>query len=125
MNERDQSSDVLVSELADDEDLIELVETFVEELPLRASSIAKALAEADFAALQMLAHQLKGAAGGYGFPTISAAAQALEATCMADRNLEKLTAQAQQMLAVCLKARARKGRDIATDAGEKKENTHC
>lgn len=108
MNEQDQLPDVLVSEFADDEDLMELVEMFVEELPERALSIEKALAETDFAMLQMLAHRLKGAAGGYGFPTISKVAQALEETCMGDRDLEKLAAQAQQITAFCRKALAKK-----------------
>lgn len=108
MNEQDQLTDVLVSEFADDEDLFELVEMFVEELPDRASSIAKALDEADFATLQALAHQLRGAAGGYGFPTISDAARALEETCKVDRDLEELTAQAEQIATFCRKARAKK-----------------
>lgn len=108
MNEQDQLPDVLVSEFADDEDMLELVEMFVEELPQRASSIEKALAEADFATLQTLAHQLKGAAGGYGFPRISEVAKSLEQTCEVDRDLEKLTAQAQKIAAFCRKARAKK-----------------
>ena len=108
MNEQDQSPDVLVSEFADDEDLLELVEMFVEELPQRASSIEKALAETDFVTLQTLAHQLKGAAGGYGFPTISDAARTLEETCKVDGDLEKLTAQAQQIANICRMARAKK-----------------
>ncbi len=106
MNEQGQLADVLVSEFADDEDFKELIEMFVEELPERASSIAKALAEADFATLQTLAHRLKGAAGGYGFPTISDAAQALEQTCEGDRDLKKLTAQTEQISTACQIARA-------------------
>lgn len=107
MDEQCQMPDVLVSEFADDEDLIELVEMFVEELPDRASSIAKALADADYATLRTLAHQLKGAAGGYGFPTISDVAQSLEETCKVDKDLEKLTAQVQQIAMACQKARAK------------------
>jgi len=107
MNELGQVPDVLVSEFSDDEDLMELIEMFVEELPKRAESVSKALAEEDFTTLQTLAHQLKGAAGGYGFSSISDVAQALEETCKAEKDLEKLAAQAQQVAAYCRAARAK------------------
>lgn len=107
MSEQGQIPDVLVSELAGDEEFGELVDMFVEELPKRVSLIAKALAETKFEVLQALAHQLKGAAGGYGFPTISDSARAIEKACKGDMNLENLTAQVQEITAACRKARAR------------------
>lgn len=63
---------------ADDPDMQELVEEFVSELPERARRLEEILDEADLVELQRLAHQLKGAGGGYGFPQITEAAAALE-----------------------------------------------
>ncbi len=66
------------STLADDADMCELVTLFVDEIPQRISAIEAALAAYDLQSLQRLAHQLKGAAAGYGFPAIGAAAGAVE-----------------------------------------------
>lgn len=64
--------------LADDPDFRDLLEMFVAELPDRVASIQTALAASDSAALRRVAHQLKGACGGYGFPTLTNDAAAIE-----------------------------------------------
>jgi len=107
MNTQNKATEVLISSFADDEDMLELVEMFVEELPSRAKSIETALSRHDLATLKSLAHQLKGAAGGYGFPAITDVAQELEESCKMQADLEKLTAQTQQIIAMCHSARAR------------------
>jgi len=94
----------LVSELAGDEDMVELVEMFVGELPDRISAIENALAEQDFETLSGLAHQLKGAAGGYGFPTITDAAREAEITSQAASDLEKLASDVKAIAALCSRA---------------------
>ena len=66
----------LVSELANDPDLADLVTAFVAELPVRITAIQKALTDSEHEQLRVLAHQLKGAAGGYGFPSITESAKA-------------------------------------------------
>jgi signal transduction histidine kinase/HPt (histidine-containing phosphotransfer) domain-containing protein len=68
----------LVSELADDEDMAPLVAQFVASLPERAAALLEATFAGDLTRLTRLAHQLKGAAGGFGFPTVTTAAAALE-----------------------------------------------
>jgi HPt (histidine-containing phosphotransfer) domain-containing protein len=50
-----------------DLDLIELVEMFIAELPARRDAIHDCAAEGDWPQLSHLAHQLKGAAGSYGY----------------------------------------------------------
>jgi len=107
MNTQNKATEALISSFADDEDMLELVEMFVEELPSRAKSIESALNEQDLATLKSLAHQLKGAAGGYGFPAITEMARDLEETCEMQGDLEKLKAQTQQIIAMCHSARAR------------------
>jgi signal transduction histidine kinase/HPt (histidine-containing phosphotransfer) domain-containing protein len=74
----------LTSDMADDEDMAELVEQFVATVPERIGALRAASVTGDRVCLARLAHQLKGAAGGYGFPRISESAAALEAACRTD-----------------------------------------
>ena len=62
----------------DDADMMELVREFANELPDRARSAQELLEAGDLEALRTLAHQLKGAGGGYGFGEITEVAAALE-----------------------------------------------
>ena len=64
----------LGSKTLDDDTMAELIKTFVEELPHRAKKITDALQSRDFEALKHFSHQLKGAAGVYGFSQIAQAA---------------------------------------------------
>jgi CheY-like chemotaxis protein/HPt (histidine-containing phosphotransfer) domain-containing protein len=56
-----------------------LVERFLAGLPQRVTAMQEAAAKAEWNGLKVLAHQLKGAAGGYGFAAVSAAAAKVEA----------------------------------------------
>jgi signal transduction histidine kinase/DNA-binding response OmpR family regulator len=71
--------DRLVSVYADDPDMAELIEAFVGSLHEKRNAIARAAREADLEPLRRLAHQLKGAGGGYGFPILTSAAAQVEA----------------------------------------------
>lgn len=62
----------------DDEDMMEIVREFAEELPDRAATLESLLASGELDELKSLAHQLKGAGGGYGFTPITDAAAVLE-----------------------------------------------
>lgn len=66
------------STFATDPEMKELVEFFVQEMPGRIASLRKAFDAAAVTDLARLAHQLKGASGGYGFPTIGAKAGSIE-----------------------------------------------
>jgi HPt (histidine-containing phosphotransfer) domain-containing protein len=63
----------------DDPDMLEIVREFAAELPARVSKLEALLAAHELRELQTLAHQLKGAGGGYGFPQITELAASLEA----------------------------------------------
>ncbi|MCG8404229.1 MAG: Hpt domain-containing protein [Phycisphaerales bacterium] len=106
MDETANKSDVLLSEFADDADMAELVEFFVTELPDRVSALQEALAQGNYAKLASLAHQLKGSAGGYGFPSITEAAKQLEDTSKTTTDLEKLTEAANALVELCGRVRA-------------------
>lgn len=68
----------LVSEFAGDPDMQELVDLFVSELPDRVARLHSTWNQTQLDEVKRLAHQLKGASAGYGFPTIGAAAGKLE-----------------------------------------------
>ena len=68
----------LYSDLSDDEDMLDLLESFVSQLPNRGTALETSLQEGDLAQAKVLAHQLKGAAGSYGFGPISTACKAFE-----------------------------------------------
>jgi HPt (histidine-containing phosphotransfer) domain-containing protein len=68
----------LLSDYAGDPDMAELITEFVEAMPARSESILEAYRTRDADTLKRLTHQLKGSAGGYGFPTVGTAAGAIE-----------------------------------------------
>lgn len=100
------SGGVLVSELAGDADMIDLVELFVSELPQRVQALEAAIASNDVQQLARLAHQLKGAAGGYGFPAITEAARSLEQTVKSSADIRQLAAEVKAVVRLCGMARA-------------------
>jgi HPt (histidine-containing phosphotransfer) domain-containing protein len=62
----------------DDPDMLEIVREFAAELPDRVGELERCLEAGDLAQLQTMAHQLKGAGGGYGFSPITEQAASLE-----------------------------------------------
>ncbi len=69
---------LLYSDFASDPDLAELVEAFVAEMPLRCDLLRGHFAAQRWSELKRTAHQLKGAAGGYGFDQLTPFAASLE-----------------------------------------------
>lgn len=70
--------DPIRSAYEEDPDMLEIVREFAHELPERIAKLETLVAGCEHAALQTLAHQLKGAGGGYGFGQITEAAALLE-----------------------------------------------
>jgi HPt (histidine-containing phosphotransfer) domain-containing protein len=68
----------IVSQLAHDADMAELIEMYIAEMPARAEKLGACISARDWKALTTIAHQLRGSAGGHGFPTLGACAGALE-----------------------------------------------
>jgi len=68
----------LYSTLGADPDLGEIVELFVEEMPGRIEALVEQYNSGDWDSLRRTAHQLKGAAGSYGFTQVTPVAAALE-----------------------------------------------
>lgn len=97
----------MVSELAGDADLADILELFVAELPKRVRAVEEALDAANFGEVQRMAHQLKGSAGGYGFPIISDVARILENHAAAANDVAAITEQVRRLADLCASARAR------------------
>ncbi len=72
--------DPIRSAFEDDPDMLEIVCEFVHAFPDRMTALEDSLAKGDLLRLETLAHQLKGAGGGYGFPQITEASAELEQT---------------------------------------------
>jgi HPt (histidine-containing phosphotransfer) domain-containing protein len=70
--------DPVRSSFGADPEMLEILREFASELPERADALERLVAAGDREKLGMLAHQLKGAGAGYGFPSISQLAGALE-----------------------------------------------
>lgn len=68
----------IVSELADDPEMADLLREFVQDLALKCANIREALQTNDLVMLRRMGHQLKGSGGGYGYSSLSAAGGALE-----------------------------------------------
>ena len=101
----------IVSRLADDPQMAQLLERFVERLPGYLHGMQAALASKNYTELQRFAHRLKGAGGGYGYPSLTEAAARLEtAAKQADA---EVAAQAVEHLAVLCQA-VKLGLDLQT-----------
>ncbi|MFO0838646.1 MAG: Hpt domain-containing protein [Phycisphaerae bacterium] len=72
-------ADKLISQLLiDDPDMRDIVEEFVAGLPVRLDELRTAYAKLDWQSLTTYAHRIKGAAGSYGYPQISALGATME-----------------------------------------------
>lgn len=70
--------EVVVSLYADDPEMAIILEAFVWRLGGQVSAMGEALADRRYDDLRRLAHGLKGAGGGYGYPALSDASKTLE-----------------------------------------------
>jgi len=84
----------------------ELIEFFVDELQARVDALSNALSSQNKGDLKVLAHQLKGAAGGYGFPQISECAGELEKSIVSGQAaVSALTERVEDLISLCKRAK--------------------
>jgi len=74
-----------------DPEMAEIVALFVSEMPDRAGELAAALDDGDLETALRIAHQLKGAAGGYGFDGLGEVAAAAEKSLLILRDAPSAT----------------------------------
>lgn len=72
---------VVYSDFCSDPEYRGLLELFAEALPERRRRLTAAFRSGSFQELRTLAHQLKGAGGGFGFPDLTRCAAELESAC--------------------------------------------
>jgi len=92
-----------------DAELLELVNLFVSELSQEVDEMRAALARDDLSRLGVLAHRLKGAAGSYGFPSLTTHASTLEQQAKAGASKPDLERDLQRIADLCAAARAERG----------------
>ncbi len=97
---------VLYSTLAEDPDLAEIVEMFVDEMPDRVEKILNCFESEDWEGLRSASHQLKGAAGSYGFSTITPCAGVLEATVKQTKSEDEIRSAVEDLVSMCRNVRA-------------------
>jgi HPt (histidine-containing phosphotransfer) domain-containing protein len=99
------SEEGIYSRLAKDPDLRDIVEMFVDEMPERMAAIASFLDAGDMEGLRRVAHQLKGAAGSYGFDPISPCASRLERSIRDGDPLEQIRETVAELGNLCSRVR--------------------
>ena len=83
-----------------------LVERFLAGLGQRITAIQQALGANDMNQLKILAHQLKGAAGGYGFPNLTEAARKVENSASAGADAKTLGTEVRALADLCQQIKA-------------------
>ena len=76
------------------------LDRFVSHLPQRVEKLLTTLREGDMGQLRTALHQLKGAAGGYGFPPISEAAGKAEERVKAAEALDTIARDVESLVAL-------------------------
>ena len=100
------SEDPIISIFADDEDMLALVQLFVDELGADIEAMRTALDSGDEETLATLAHQLKGSAGGYGFPILTEQAARIEDCVRAGGDSNTLQSEVETFANLCSRVRA-------------------
>jgi HPt (histidine-containing phosphotransfer) domain-containing protein len=100
------TEELYYSTLAKDADLAEIVAMFVDEMPLRLRDLQAQFGCANWDQLARLAHQLKGAAGSYGFDQITAFAASLEKAVRNGEPLSSVHAALEDLADACGRVRA-------------------
>jgi len=95
----------LYSSYAKEAEMEALITRFVDGLAPQIENFRSAANDNDFPLLERLAHQLNGAAGGYGFMPVSHAAAALEKVARNAARPEEVTESLKFMIKVCARVR--------------------
>jgi len=90
----------ITSEFAGDPDMAILIAEFVASLPGRAHAILDRINQGAIEQARTMAHQLKGAGGGYGFPQVTDAARAVD-LAIRERRIDDAQLAAQALIALC------------------------
>lgn len=96
----------IFSTLVNDPELGRIVPLFVEEMPGRVKQLRTRLESSDWDGLRQVAHQMKGAAGSYGFQPITPFAARLEQAIKDGQPESEIQRLAEELIALCGRVRA-------------------
>jgi signal transduction histidine kinase/DNA-binding NarL/FixJ family response regulator/HPt (histidine-containing phosphotransfer) domain-containing protein len=102
----DEPIEPLLSEFATDSDFSCLVSDYVEGLAGQMAILETAFLGSDLDAMKRVAHQVKGSAGSYGFPTITDGAAVLEQYLKDDADRAMVRRHLSELHALCRRAEA-------------------
>ena len=106
MPRTEPDSPFIYSSLGADPDLGDLVEMFVNEMPDKIQVLQDQANRHDWNQLARAAHQLKGAAGSYGFDQITPYAKELEHVAREGTAEERILAALDRVIDLCDRARS-------------------
>ncbi len=109
------SIEPLISDFADDPDMLEIIEMFVDGLSERIDSILTAFEDRNFTTVSGIAHQLKGASGGYGYPSLSELAFDVEQLAKQNAADDLIEAALTVLVSECRRAIAGVRGSVASD----------
>jgi len=112
----DEMEGSIESHWADDPELASILGEFVQRLPEKLVDMTEALEQERYEDLQRLAHQLKGAGGGYGYPALTESARGLENAAEA-QSAQAAMASLCQLRTLCRAVQA--GYESGEDRGKK------
>jgi HPt (histidine-containing phosphotransfer) domain-containing protein len=96
----------LYSSYGADPDLGELVALFVNEIPQRVDQLLSDLESGNRSGVQRTAHQLKGAAGSYGFSQVTPYAACVESLIRREEGEDQVRAAIAELVEVCRRMRS-------------------
>jgi CheY-like chemotaxis protein len=95
---RAAGSNVLRSEFATDQEMLDVLNEFVSGLPEQVKKLNDLVEQGNLDELRRAVHQIKGAGGGYGFPTLTQCAAAAEQSIKAASGAETVNAQVRELI---------------------------
>jgi HPt (histidine-containing phosphotransfer) domain-containing protein len=99
------NSEPLVSCLARDPDLGDIVELYVTEMPERIETLESHFVARDWPGLANFAHQLKGSAGSHGFRQITTRAERLERAAREAHDVSRIAEAYEALVELCRRVR--------------------
>ncbi|MBU4399903.1 MAG: Hpt domain-containing protein [Planctomycetes bacterium] len=95
----------IYSRLEGDSELADILCLFVEEMPARVAKLLLHLDEGNWEELRRTAHQLKGAAGSYGFEPLSPSANRVERAVRDNEPEEQIRESVLELVDLCGRVR--------------------
>lgn len=102
------NSEPIYSSLASDLEYADLVKDFVNAFASKTETIHQCVSEKNLMLLQRTLHQMRGACGSYGFPTLSKSAAKVEERLQAGGSLESVEESISEFLNLLARASAEK-----------------